>query len=209
MPQPLYVATSNRGKLRDFAHASHGRLTLIPLPNLTSIPEPVESAPTFEGNARIKALAYSALAPGHIVLADDSGIELPALGGAPGVHSARYAQDHGFVASSTAGQFLSTKDELNNECLLVHAANLNGPERHARYRCVLAAARDGKILTTAEGHLEGVLLDQPRGTDGFGYDPLFLLPELDLTMAEINPEARLHYSHRARALAHLIPRLPL
>ncbi len=207
--QALYVATSNPGKLRDFARASRGQLTLLPLPNLASIPEPEETAETFEGNARIKAIAYSTLAPGQIVLADDSGIELPALGGAPGVRSARYAQDHGFVSSSTAGQFLSTKDELNNECLLVEAAHLNGPARQARYHCVLAAARDGQILTTAQGHLEGILLDQPRGTEGFGYDPLFLLPDLNLTMAEITPEARLHYSHRVRALTHLIPRLPL
>ncbi len=201
MRPKLYVATTNAGKLRDFAHASVGEAHILPLPGLANIPAPVEDADTFEGNARIKAIAYSLHAPGHVVLADDSGIELDALGGQPGVHSARYAKMKGFVGSA-----LSNQDDLNNECLLIQARYLAGDRRRARYRCVIAAAINGKVLVCGFGALEGYLLDTPRGTGGFGYDPLFLLPHLDLTMGELTPEARLHYSHRVRALADLMPR---
>ena len=200
----LYVATSNPGKLRDFAAVPLAEYQLLPLPNLQSIPEPEETARTFAGNARIKALAYSRLAPGEIVLADDSGIEVPALGGAPGVRSARYAQDNAFTGSTCL-----SKDQLNNECLLMHAAKLSGDERKAHYCCVLAAARDGEILTYGHGTLEGRLLDQPRGNGGFGYDPLFLIPQLGRTMAELPPEVRSQYSHRVRAYADLARALPL
>ena len=210
MPRTLYVATSNPGKLRDFAYASSaplfGEIDIRPLPNLTSIPEPSETARTFAGNARIKALAYAQLAPGEIVIADDSGIELDALGGAPGVRSARYAKDQAFTSSSFESAW-DSKDELNNQCLLQNAASLQGNARRARYCCVLAAARDGEILTYGHGTLEGALLDRPRGEAGFGYDPIFLIPELDQTMAEVSPDQRLQYSHRARAFADLLRRL--
>jgi XTP/dITP diphosphohydrolase len=204
--QTLFVATSNPGKLRDFAAVPSNEFHLLPLPNLASIPEPEETALTFAGNARLKALAYSQLAPTQIILADDSGIELDALGGAPGVRSARYAQDNAFTASSFLSQDLS-KDELNNLCLLQNAATLTGNGRRARYTCVLAAARNGDILTYGHGTLEGLLLDQPRGESGFGYDPIFLIPQLNQTMAELTPETRLNYSHRARAFADLLNRL--
>ena len=201
MRPKLYVATTNAGKLRDFAHASVGEAHILPLPGLASIPAPVEDANTFEGNARIKAIAYSLHAPGEVVLADDSGIELDALGGQPGVYSARYAHRKGFIGSR-----LSNQDDLNNECLLVQSAYLVGDQRRARYRCVIAAALNGKVLLCGFGSQEGYLLDTPRGSGGFGYDPLFLIPSLNLTMGELTPQARLHYSHRVRALADLMPR---
>ena len=191
----LYVATTNDGKLRDFEVASGGRVRLEPLPGLKEIPAPVENEPTFEGNAAVKAKAYSLYAPGEIVVADDSGLEVFALEGAPGVRSARYAEDMAFTEGATV-------DERNNRCLL---AALDGYEqRGGRYRCALAAARDGVVLWTAEGSVEGTVLREPRGTGGFGYDPLFLLPARSRTMAELSPEVRLGLSHRGKALEALL-----
>ncbi|ADW68449.1 non-canonical purine NTP pyrophosphatase [Granulicella tundricola] len=209
MPLTLYIATSNPGKLRDFAHAAAnqedqtGTVTILPVSNLSSIPEPIEDAPTFEGNACIKALAYSVLAPDQIVLADDSGIELDALAGAPGVRSARFAEDENFPA--TPGQ---TKDDRNNQALQARAAHLTGVQRRARYRCVIAAARNGEIIANGTGSLEGILLESPQGKEGFGYDPYFLVPETNQTMAELDPATRLTLSHRGRALRDLLPKLP-
>jgi XTP/dITP diphosphohydrolase len=205
----LYIATSNPGKLRDFAAAAADNITLTPLPKLKEIPAPSEDEPTFEGNARLKAIYYSHHAPGRIVIADDSGLEVDALRGAPGVRSARYAEDqkdqHGKALPET------TTDERNNLCLL-HALNepslrkISGPHK-ARYHCVLAAARDGEILATADGTVEGEILTTPRGTSGFGYDPLFYLPEQNKTMAELDIATKLTFSHRGRAFAALLKKL--
>jgi XTP/dITP diphosphohydrolase len=197
----LYIATTNPGKLRDFAHAAAGEFEIEPLPDIDRIAAPAEDSDTFEGNARIKALAYSALAPGEIVLADDSGIELDALGGAPGVRSARYAEDEGF-----AGEGLS-QDQRNLACLLDRTRHLTGEDRYARYRCVLVAARDGEVIATGTGDVEGILLDKPQGTGGFGYDPVFLISEHDETMAELDPATRLSLSHRGRALRDLLTKI--
>ncbi len=196
----LYVATSNPGKLRDFAFAASAfaDVEILPLPNLGSIDAPEETADTFLGNATIKALAYSALLPGEIVIADDSGIVVPALGGEPGVRSARYAEDRGFTHPGTA-------DERNLACLLGRAKGLG--ETPAFYTAVLAAARGGGVIATAAGRVDGVLLGIPRGTGGFGYDPIFYLPELGVTMAEIDAQTRLTVSHRGRALVGLLERL--
>jgi len=192
----LYVATTNPGKLRDFAVAAndHG---ILPLPGLAGFPTPVEDAETFEGNAAIKAIAYSQLAPGLTVLADDSGIEVDGLNSAPGVRSARYAEDEHYIGDPSW-----TTDERNLRCLLDRATGIEN--RTARYRCVLVAARDGEVIATATGDVEGVLMREPRGTGGFGYDPIFLIAELDKTMAEIDPATRLRLSHRGRALAALL-----
>ena len=198
----LYVATSNPGKLRDFATSSEGRVTLAPLPNLAAIPVPPEDEPTFEANARLKAIAYSLHAPGHILIADDSGLEVDALNGAPGVRSARYAEDLGVPATSAP-----TLDQRNNLCLLAQLAAVPEGQRQCRYHCVLAAARDGQIIATAHGIVEGKILTAPRGAFGFGYDPLFYLPDHHLTMAEIDPVTRLHLSHRGRALRDLLPKI--
>ena len=132
------------------------------------------------------------------MLADDSGLEVDALGGAPGVRSARYADDLGF-ASKTG----ETHDQRNNACLQVQMIQHPWDGR-ARYRCTLALALDGRVLATADGLVEGEILSEPRGTGGFGYDSLFLLQDLGITMAEIDPQARQAHSHRARALRRLL-----
>lgn len=207
----LYAATTNPGKLRDFATAAalHG-ITIEPLPNLSSIPAPPEDEPTFAGNARSKAIYYSAHAPGLIVIADDSGLEVDALEGAPGVRSARYADDQQFPRAVAA-----TTDERNNACLLRALDGVPEACRQARYRCVLAAARDGQLLhldngiiALAEGSVEGNILTAPQGTGGFGYDPLFYLPELGKTMAEIDLQTKDSISHRGRAFRSLLEQLP-
>ncbi|WP_348268713.1 non-canonical purine NTP pyrophosphatase [Edaphobacter paludis] len=198
----LYIATSNPGKLRDFAAAATQDISLTPLPNLKEIPPPPEDEPTFEGNARTKAIYYSLLTPGAIVIADDSGLEVDALQGAPGVRSARYAEDENFPAPSQ-----TTTDERNNLFLL--AALRATPHEHhqARYHCVLAAARDGKVLAIGSGEVEGQILRAPRGSEGFGYDPLFYLPERGKTMAELDPQTKLSFSHRGRAFKALLAAL--
>ena len=196
----LYVATSNPGKLRDFSYAARAfpGVEILPLPGLADIPAPIEDAPTFEGNATLKARAYGALLPDEIVVADDSGLTVPSLGGEPGVRSARYAEDKGFTHPGTL-------DERNLACLISNI--LHQPERHAHYTCVLAAARAGSILATGTGNVHGEILLTPRGSAGFGYDPVFLLPTLNQTMAEVTPATRLQVSHRGRALVDLLHRL--
>ncbi len=198
----LYIATSNPGKLRDFAAAATQDISLTPLPGLKAIAPPPEDEPTFEGNARLKAIYYSQHAPGQIVLADDSGLEVAALHCAPGVRSARYAEDQNF-----AGPPSSTPDERNNLCLIAALQNIPDEHRQARYRCVLAAARDGNILCTGAGTVEGEILKVPRGTNGFGYDPLFYLPEQNKTMAELDIQTKLSFSHRGRAFKCLLDSL--
>src|SRR5271165_6274272 len=194
----LYAATTSPGKLRDFrtAATAHG-ITIEPLPGIKSIAAPEEDGETFEANARLKAIYYSVFAPGRLVLADDSGLEVDALDGAPGVRSARYAADAGMVDSPDAP--IDNSEVWNNIVLLQRMAKLPAASRTARYRCVLAAARDGAVVETGEGSVEGVILGAPRGTGGFGYDPLFYLPELESTMAEISLETKLGLSHRGRA----------
>jgi XTP/dITP diphosphohydrolase len=195
----LYVATSNPGKLRDFAAAAeHFGFAIAPLPCIERIPVPPENEATFEGNARQKALYYSRLAPGYTVLADDSGLEVDALSGDPGVRSARYAADAGVTPSGNA-------DQDNNLLLLNNLAGIES--RAARYRCVLALARDGKVLLTAEGTVEGSIAEKTQGTGGFGYDPLFCLPELNQTMAEIDLATKSALSHRGHALRALFESL--
>ena len=198
----LYIATTNPGKLRDFAAASESSVTLTPLPNLKQIPAPAEDEPTFEGNARLKAIFYSHHAPNEIVIADDSGLEVDALHGAPGVRSARYADDHHFTDPPNA-----TTDERNNLYLISNLTDIPLTERSARYHCVLAAARNGQILAIGHGAVEGEILSTPRGTDGFGYDPLFYLPDQNKTMAELDIATKLTFSHRGRAFAALIAEL--
>ena len=204
---PLYVATGNTGKLRDFAVAAASvseEWTIAPLPGLATLAAPPENGTTFDENARAKALYYAQHAPGAIVLADDSGLSVHALDEAPGVYSARYA-DH----LHYTGPAWTTPDERNNLCLLAELGR--APRREtmptAHYRCVLAAARDGSILSTAEGSVRGKILSAPRGSGGFGYDPLFLLPAFGRTMAEFDAETRLSLSHRGAALRQLLPRL--
>ena len=185
----ILIATSNAGKLRDFSGAAAGfGIEISGIPNFASLPPVVEDGLTFEANARKKAEAYSLQASGEIVLADDSGLEVDALGGAPGVHSARYA------ATSPEG---NADDRANNARLLrelSHAA-----DRAARFVCVIAAARDGRTLSTFRGEARGRILDAPRGAGGFGYDPLFFFPALGKTFAELTAEEKAGASHRGAA----------
>lgn len=202
----IYVATTNPGKLRDFATAAAqsagDRITILPLPGLKDISPPSEDELTFEANAIVKAIAYSLHAPGEIVLADDSGLEVDALNGAPGVRSARYAEDLKFPETHTADP-----DTRNNLCLLHSLANTPITHRQARYRCVLAAARNGRLIVSAAGTVEGEILSATRGEHGFGYDPLFYLPDFALTMAQLDAATKLAFSHRGRALQALLPQI--
>jgi len=198
----LFIATTSQGKLRDFrTAAAASSLRIDPLPKLNEIPAPEENGATFAANATLKAVYYSRFAPGELVLADDSGLEVDALSGAPGVRSARFAADAGLVDSPDAND---NTDVWNNMVLLQRLAAVPAARRTARYRCVLVAARDGQPVHTAEGAVEGLILDGPRGTGGFGYDPLFFLPGLDRTMAELDLETKLSLSHRGRAFAALL-----
>jgi XTP/dITP diphosphohydrolase len=202
MALPMNVTTTSKGKLRDFQLAADTlSLDIRPLPGLSAIIAPIEDGATFEANAILKAIYYSTYAPGELVLADDSGLEVDALGGAPGVRSARFASDEGIADSPDAND---NTDVWNNMVLLQKLAGVPIEKRTARYRCVLAVARDGQLLHTASGAVEGLILDSPRGHGGFGYDPLFFLPPLNLTMAEIDLETKLALSHRGRALTALI-----
>jgi len=197
----LYAATTSQGKLRDFRTAAEAHSICIdPMPGLEAIPAPEEDGLTFAANATLKAVYYSRLAPGEWVLADDSGLEVDALDGAPGVRSARFAADAGRPGTSNA----RGTDEANNGELLQRLEGVPRGKRTARYRCVLAVACDGKVLRTAEGAVEGTILESPRGRGGFGYDPLFYLPELGQTMAEIDLETKHGLSHRGRAIAALL-----
>jgi XTP/dITP diphosphohydrolase len=212
MTLTLYAATTNAGKLRDLAiAAAESGFAVEPLPSVAELTVPEEKEPTFEGNARLKAEYYSGLArDGALVLADDSGLEVDALNGAPGVRSARYAQDAGFAPDlSRAAEmgWLGARavDVRNNLYLLEKMRGV--AQRAARYRCVLALARAGATLCIAEGSVEGEILTSPRGKGGFGYDPLFWLPEMGRTMAEISLEEKHTLSHRGRAFRALLPKL--
>jgi XTP/dITP diphosphohydrolase len=195
----ILIATSNPGKLRDFAGAAalHG-IEIAGIPNFSSLPLVVEDGHTFHENARKKAEEYSHYVPGEIVVADDSGLEIDALSGAPGVHSARYAADQPHLADA------NTDDEANNARVLRELKHIPTDKRTGRFVCVLAAARDGKILKTFRGVAEGIILGAPRGTNGFGYDPLFYFPEIEKTFAELSAEEKSQYSHRGAAFRQFL-----
>ena len=190
-PSSILVATSNAGKLRDFAGAAapHG-IQLEGLPGFSTIPLVEEDGLTFEANARKKAEAYSACAPGCLVIADDSGLAVDALDGAPGLHSARYA-------SGTSDA--NADDVANNAKLLRELGKLANAPRTGRFICVIAAACDGETLATFTGEVSGQILTAPRGSGGFGYDPLFFVAEAYKTFAEMNASEKATYSHRGAA----------
>lgn len=193
----VYACSTNPGKLREFALAAReaGRpdVTVEPLPGLGSqIPAPEETGATFEENASAKAVYYSRFTD-DAVFADDSGLEVDALNGAPGVYSARYAGP-------------DAMDEDNNNLLLRDLANVT--HREARFVCVLAVARSGRILKTVRRSVEGTILAEPRGSGGFGYDPLFFYAPLERSFAELTPEEKFRVSHRGKALRALFERLP-
>jgi XTP/dITP diphosphohydrolase len=200
----VLVATSNAGKLRDFAGAAapHG-IIITNIPNFSSLPPVVEDGVTFEENACKKAEAYSLAVPGELVLADDSGLEIDALGGAPGVHSARYAAPDLQNVEPHAAES-NTDDEANNAKVLRELKGVPEQKRTARFVCVLAIAREGQTVQTFRGTVEGILLDAPRGQQGFGYDPLFFFPKIGKTFAELSAEEKAQYSHRGAAFREFL-----
>lgn len=192
--QKLIIATSNPHKVEEIA-AVLGQIGIACVPlTRTDIPEPDENGATFEENARIKAIAY-AKALGATVLADDSGLEVDALGGAPGVHSARFAG---------VGATRAERDAANNTKLLRELAGMPHARRTARFVCVLCVARpDGSIAAEARGHFEGWIGEAPRGSNGFGYDPLLVLTD-GRTSAELSSAEKNARSHRGNALRELV-----
>jgi XTP/dITP diphosphohydrolase len=162
------------------------------------MPPVVEDGVTFEENARKKAESYSRAVPGEIILADDSGLEVDALQGAPGVHSARYAADAPHLMDN------NTDDEANNARLLRELKDVPTDKRKGRFVCVIAAARDGQTLRVFRGEAEGTILNRPRGTNGFGYDPLFYFPQIEKAFAELTPEEKAQYSHRGTAFRQFL-----
>jgi XTP/dITP diphosphohydrolase len=190
----ILIATSNPGKLRDFAGATAAHdVQLTSVPDFASLPAVIEDGATFEENARKKAEQYSLAAPGEIVLADDSGLEVDALNGAPGVHSARYSADEPHNADN------NTDEDANNARVLRELSGVSFEKRTGRFVCVIAAARDGRTLATFRGVAEGMILDHLRGAGGFGYDPMFYFPQIQKTFAELTPEEKAAYSHRGAA----------
>jgi XTP/dITP diphosphohydrolase len=187
----IVVATRNDGKLREF----HNLLSplggsILSLKDLAIAVDPEETGSTFAENARLKAVAYSRHT--HFpVLADDSGLEVAALGGRPGIHSARYA-----------GPGASDAERIRK--LL---GELQGKERPARFFCALAVALEGELLLESEGECRGVIAEEPHGTNGFGYDPIFFFPELVKTCAELSEGEKNLHSHRSRAVASLLARI--
>jgi XTP/dITP diphosphohydrolase len=171
-----------------------GRLAVCTLEEFPEAPEVVEDADTFAGNARKKA-SETARALGTWVLADDSGLAVDALGGAPGVLSARYAGGHG-------------DDQANNQKVLAALASVAEPDRGAAFICSLAVADpNGAIRIETSGACRGRITHEPRGPRGFGYDPLFLIPEYHRTFGELSALVKHQLSHRSRAFAHLRPAL--
>ena len=184
----LVLATANRAKARELrallASIPYRVLDLTDFPSLTLPPEGTQS---YAANALLKARAVAA-ATRTVALADDSGIEVDALGGRPGVLSARYG-----------GEGLSDEDRC--VAMLRELGDVPPERRRARYRCVVALSTPEGRTATAEGVVEGILLDEPRGNGGFGYDPLFYYPALGATFAEVAPEAKHAVSHRGQAMA--------
>lgn len=196
-PIPIVLGTRNPKKGREIAllivppwerHPRLARLEVRTLDEWPDLAEVVEDAPDFAGNARKKA-AETALALGLWVVADDSGLAVDALGGAPGVYSARFAGSHG-------------DDEANNRLVLERMADVPDDRRGAAFVCALALADpSGAIRLETEGRCRGRLARGPRGPGGFGYDPLFLIPEYHRTFGELSPLVKSQLSHRARAFA--------
>jgi XTP/dITP diphosphohydrolase len=193
----LYIASSNPGKLKEFlaiGNVAMAGLELELLPGFSDLPSFPENAPTFAENAAGKALHVSTITQ-QAVCADDSGLVVPALGGEPGVRSARYAGEH------------STGPE-NIAKLLDAMRGKSCKEREAHFVCVLAVARKERILAVITNRVDGEILEAPRGSDGFGYDPVFYFPPLRKTFAEIPSGDKNLHSHRGKAFRRLLDVLP-
>jgi len=197
-PVKLYLASSNPGKLAEFRALAAASAPPVPvelalLPDVESLPAFEESAPTFAENAAGKALHYSRLQEG-LVFADDSGLVVPALGGAPGVHSARYAG-----ADATNSQRI--------EKLLRELRGTAADERSAHFVCAIALAKRGRALAIVTDRADGQILEAPRGSGGFGYDPVFYFPAARKTFAELSAEEKNRHSHRGKAFRKLLAAL--
>ncbi len=189
----ILVATGNRGKLREILEiVGEMPVEWATLADYPPMPEAVEDGATFEANAEKKALHYASLA-GVWTLADDSGLVVDALGGAPGVHSARYSG--------------SRNDSANNRRLIAELRGVPQSLRTARFVCHAVLAEPGRVLACAEGTVEGVIIDEARGVNGFGYDPHFLLPGLNRTSAELDAAEKNRVSHRGQAMRRLAEQL--
>src|SRR5580704_1007408 len=187
----LFLASSNAGKLREYVELARGTgVTIELLPRFGEFPSFDESAPTFAENSAGIALHYSRFAD-EAVMADDSGLVVPALGGAPGVYSARYA-----------GPRASDGDRVQK--LLREMRGKVGAERRARFVCVTAVARAGRAIAVVSDLASGVVTEAPRGAGGFGYDPVFLFAELGRTSAELTPDEKNAYSHRGKSFRKLL-----
>lgn len=188
----ILIATSNPGKFREIAAVTADLpIEWVSLSDLPPIEEPVEDGETFAANARLKA-AYYAKAAEMWALADDSGLDVDALGGKPGVISARYAGE-------------PCNDAANNAKMIRELQGVPAEKRTARFRCAIALAGADGVLAEAEGKIEGIIVDEPRGENGFGYDPHFLVPSLGKTTAELRPEHKNSISHRGNALRAIRP----
>ncbi len=195
----LLVASSNPGKLREYQALAAGRpIELALFPHFDSLPAFDESAPTFAENAAGKALHYSRLADSPVI-ADDSGLVVPALGGAPGPKSARYAGANASDADRVQKLLAELRElEVQNPSTSLRAG------RAARFVCVLALAERGRVLAVISDFVEGTLLDAPRGSGGFGYDPIFFFAPLGKTFAELTREEKNRHSHRGKAFRKLL-----
>jgi XTP/dITP diphosphohydrolase len=191
--QSLTIATRNRHKTQEIREILGPEFTIRDLTEFDDIPDVAETGKTFEENAILKAVTVSRRVDG-IILADDSGLEVDALDGAPGVYSARYAGE-------------PTNDERNNAKLHqeLERADPQKLRREARFRCVLAVARAGNVLKKFSGAVEGSVIESPRGTGGFGYDPIFVPNGFVQTFGELPPAIKNQLSHRGRALSEAIP----
>ena len=191
----LVVATRNRHKTREIRHILGPEFRVRDLGAHPELSEIRESGTSFEDNAKLKALAASKQLPA-LVIADDSGLEVDALGGAPGIYSARYA-----------GANATEKDKIDRLLRELERVCVTDDRRRARFRCVVALARNGNLLGTFEGIAEGSIADEARGDSGFGYDPIFIPEGLKQTFGELPTEVKNTISHRAKAIHALADRL--
>jgi len=190
----LVIATRNPGKVREIQQILSGLgVRWRSLEEFSDIAEPDDTGTTCAEKARLKAL-YNAERTSCLVLADDSGLEVDALNGRPGVESARFAGEQ-------------KSDTDNNARLILELRDVPEARRSARFRCAIALAESGRVLMETEGCIEGRIIDRPRGANGFGYDPHFFVPECGATTAELTPEQKSRISHRGRALRALAERL--